>query len=79
MGIGVSLILIAVGAVLAFAVHVTTSGFNIHTVGVILMIVGAVGFIISLLWMTMWADRRNHVVRERLVYDDRDYPPASGV
>jgi len=81
MTLGTSLFLIAVGAVLRFAVNVTTSGFNIHTVGVILMIVGAVGFIISLLWMTMWADRRNRT-RERVVYDDRDrrdYPPARGV
>jgi hypothetical protein len=79
MTLGTSLFLIAVGAVLRFAVNVSTSGFNIHTVGVILMIVGAVGFIISLLWMTMWADRRNRVARERVVYDDRDYPPARGV
>jgi hypothetical protein len=76
MTLGTSLFLIAVGAVLRFAVNVTTNGFNIHTVGVILMIVGAVGFILSLLWMTMWADRRNRVVREHVVYDDRDYPPA---
>jgi hypothetical protein len=27
----------------------------------------------------MWADRRNRVVREQPVYDDRDYPPARGV
>jgi Domain of unknown function (DUF6458) len=79
MTLGTSLFLIAVGAVLRFAVNVSTSGFNIHTVGVILMIVGAVGFIISLLWMTMWADRRNRPVREHVVYDDRDYPPARGV
>jgi Domain of unknown function (DUF6458) len=78
MTLGTSLFLIAVGAVLRFAVNVSTSGFNIHTIGVILMIVGAVGFVISLLWMTMWADRRNRVARERVVYDDRDYPPARG-
>ena len=79
MTLGTSLVLIAVGAILRFAVNVSTSGFNIHTVGVILMIVGAVGFIVSLLWMTMWADRRNRAARERVVYDDRDYPPARGV
>lgn len=79
MTLGTSLLLIAVGAILRFAVNVSTSGFNLHTVGVILMIVGAVGFILSLLWMTMWADRRNHVARERVVYDDRDYPPANRV
>jgi hypothetical protein len=79
MALGTSLLLIAVGAVLDFAVKVSTSGFNLHTVGVILMIVGGVGFILSLLWMTMWADRRNRPARERVVYDDRDYPPARGV
>jgi hypothetical protein len=79
MTLGTSLFLIAVGAVLRFAVNVSTSGFNIHTAGVILMIIGAVGVILSLLWMTMWADRRNNVVRERPVYDERDYPPARGV
>lgn len=82
MTFGTSLFLIAVGAVLRFAVSVSARGFNIHTVGVILMIVGAVGFILSLLWMAMWSDRRNRVAREpreRVVYDDRDYPPASRV
>lgn len=54
MGIGVSLILIAVGAVLAFAVHVTTSGFNVHTVGWILMAVGAIGVLLSLMFWSSW-------------------------
>jgi len=54
MGIGVSLILIAVGAVLAFAVHVSTSGFNVHTVGYILLVVGIVGALISLMFWSTW-------------------------
>ena len=54
MGIGVSLILIAVGAVLAFAVHVTTTGFNVNTVGYILLVVGAVGALISLVFWSSW-------------------------
>jgi hypothetical protein len=55
MGIGVSLFLLAVGAVLAFAVHVTNSGgFDINTIGVILMVVGAVGIIISLVFWSSW-------------------------
>lgn len=66
MGIGVSLILIAVGAVLAFAVHVTTSGFNIHTVGYILLIVGAVGALISLVFWSSWGGFGG-----RTVVDDR--------
>ncbi len=70
MSLGTSLFLIAVGAVLRFAVSVTTHGFNIHTVGVILMIVGGVGLIISLLWMTMWRERQ---VAGRRYVDRRDY------
>jgi hypothetical protein len=64
--------LIAVGAVLRFAVSVTTRGFSIHTVGVILMVVGCVGLLISLLWMTMWRDR----AVARPGYVERDVPPA---
>ena len=55
MGIGVSLILIAVGAVLAFAVDVSTSGVNIHTVGYILLVVGIVGALLSLVFWSSWA------------------------
>jgi hypothetical protein len=79
MTLGTSLLLIAIGAILRFAVNVTTNGFNIHTVGVILMIVGVVGLILSLLYMTMW-DRRERAVRTRAVaYEDRDVPPAHRV
>lgn len=57
MGLGTSLLLIAVGAVLRWAVNVSSSSVNLHTIGVILMIVGGVGFVISVFWMTVWADR----------------------
>jgi uncharacterized membrane protein len=57
MGLGGSLILIAVGAILRWAVSATTSGVNIHTVGLILLIVGGIGFVISVLWMAFYADR----------------------
>jgi hypothetical protein len=83
MGVGTSLLLIAIGAVLRFAVTVTTHGFNIHTIGVILMIVGAIGLIISLFWLAVLRDRRASGPRyvEREVppgYAERDVPPASG-
>ncbi|HET9074086.1 MAG TPA: hypothetical protein VFN48_05865 [Solirubrobacteraceae bacterium] len=55
--------MIAIGAALRFAVTATTSGVNIHTIGVILMIVGGVGLIISLLWMMNWAERDREAVR----------------
>jgi hypothetical protein len=61
MELGTSLFLIAVGAILRFAVTVTTKGFNLHTVGLILMIIGAAGLLISIFWMTVWADRRRRV------------------
>jgi hypothetical protein len=68
VGIGVSLFLIAVGAILEFAVDVRTSGFNLNTMGVILMIVGGVGLLWSLLIWGFWNEKRrgDHVVtRER--------------
>ena len=75
MGLGTSLFLIAVGAILKFAVTTTAHGVNINTIGVILMIVGIVGLIISLFWMTVWADRRRQAAvpvyeRERPVARD---------
>ena len=78
MGIGVSLILIAVGAVLAFAVHVTTSGFNVHTVGWILLVVGIVGALISLMFWSSWGGfggrrtvvEEGPVARRRTVVED---------
>ena len=68
MGIGISIFLIAVGAVLAFAVNVTAEGVNLDTVGVILMVVGSIGLLASLLFWSDWAPARRRggeVVRER--------------
>ena len=66
MGIGTSIFLIALGAILKFAVTATVSGIELATVGTILMIVGIVGLLISLFWL-MQADRRGVVARERVV------------
>ena len=64
MGIGVSLILIAVGAIITFAVHVSTSSaFNLHTIGIILMVVGAIGALMSVIFWSSWGGfggSRNH-------------------
>ena len=51
MGIGTSLFLIAVGAILNFAVTATVAGIDIQTVGVILMIAGGVGLVLGLIFM----------------------------
>ena len=69
MGLGVGLILSAVGAVLAFAVHTTVSGVNIHTVGWILLIVGIVGILLSLVFWSSWAGP-GYYSRRRTAYVD---------
>jgi hypothetical protein len=70
MGIGTSIFLIAVGAILKFAVTTEVSGIELATVGVILMVVGIVGLVISLLFLLQHRDR-DTVVRDRVV----DRPP----
>jgi len=71
VGIGVSIFLIAVGAILAFAVSATFSGIDISTIGYILMIVGVIGLLTSLL---IFGPRRRAgtVVEEERVVRDRD-------
>ena len=54
MGISVSLLLIAAGAILKWAVTATTSGINLDTVGVVLMVVGAAGLVLSLFFWSSW-------------------------
>ena len=70
MGIGTSIFLIALGAILYFAVEVDISGLELSTVGVILMIVGVLGLIISLFLMSQ-ASRRG-VAADRPVARERD-------
>ena len=70
MGLGVSLILIAVGAVLAWAVNVTTSGVDVNTVGVILLIVGAVGVLLSMIFWSTWAGPGYFSSRRRTIVEE---------
>lgn len=73
MGIGTSIFLIAIGAILRFAVTATVSGIKVQTVGTILLVVGIVGLLISLLYMSLWSDRRRDTVAEHPVPPrDRD-------
>ncbi len=69
MPLGTSIFLIAVGAILRYAVTASVSGISIATVGLILMIVGAVGIVLSLFYMVS-ARPRGRVVRERVVERD---------
>jgi uncharacterized membrane protein len=64
MGIGTSIILIAVGAILKFAVTASVKGVDLATVGVILMIVGVVGLLISLWLLSQARTRTTTVVRD---------------
>jgi hypothetical protein len=71
MYIGTSIFLIAVGAILKFAVTGSIEGFEIQTAGTILIIVGIIGLIISLLFAMVWNDRRRRPVAGEPVADDR--------
>ena len=80
MGIGFSIFLFVVGAILTFAVDVNTSGFNINTIGIILMVAGLLGLVVSALFLssfTPWSRRRtvagaDRVIEERRI--ERDLP-----
>ncbi|HXP36821.1 MAG TPA: DUF6458 family protein [Solirubrobacteraceae bacterium] len=76
MPLGSSIFLIAVGAILRYAVTASVSGISITTIGLILMIAGAVGVLLSLLYMLSAGPRRG-VVRERMVArEPYDEPPV---
>jgi sulfite exporter TauE/SafE len=70
MGIGTSIFLIAVGAILKWAVTADVSGVSLATVGTILMVVGVIGLLISLFMLAAWSDR-DRVPRDRYVERDR--------
>lgn len=72
MGIGVSVFLIAVGAILAFAVEVEVAGLELEVVGWILMGAGLIGLLLSLF---LWGPRRRSSMEQTRTYDDR---PARG-
>ena len=62
MGMGISIFLMAVGAILYFAVTATVSGISVSTVGLVLMIVGGIGLLASLVAFS--SSRGDTVVRE---------------
>jgi len=64
MGIGAGIFLMALGAILTFAVDVTISGLDIAVIGVVLMVAGAVGIVLDIF---LFAPRR----RQRVLYQDR--------
>jgi len=68
MSIGASIFLLVIGAILTFAVNVTAEGFNINTVGIILMVAGAIGLIVTLLVFGPRSRRDTVVETRRDVY-----------
>jgi hypothetical protein len=73
MTIGTSLLLIAIGAILKYAVTADVSGFDIQTAGVILMLIGILGLILSLLYTFVWSEnaRRRRAGPDAYGYDER--------
>jgi hypothetical protein len=74
MGLGTSIFLIALGAILRFAVTATVGGVSIQTIGVILMVVGVIGLVLSFIFWSSWGwgSRRTVVDRdETVIRDDR--------
>jgi hypothetical protein len=69
MGIGVSVFLLALGAILAFAVNASISGLDIHVIGYILMVAGAIGLATTLL---IFGRRDRAVSEDRVVTRERD-------
>jgi hypothetical protein len=78
MGIGAGLALIALGAILRFGISTaSTHGIAVHTIGNILMAVGALGLVVSLIMWGPWARNRRTVYRREAppeVPPDRRYP-----
>jgi len=77
MGLGVGIFLIAVGAILTFAINADTSGtVNIDAVGWILMGVGFVSILLSMIFWSTWAGPGYWSSRRRTTYVDDGPPPA---
>lgn len=70
MGIGASIFLLALGAILAFAVDASVSGLDINVIGIILMVCGALGLVLTML--VFGRRDRVGVVEDRVVTRDRD-------
>ena len=71
MGIGASIFMLAIGAILAFAVEANISGLDIQVIGIILMVCGALGLVLTMLVFGR-QDRTVGVTEERVVHRDRD-------
>ena len=79
MVIGVSIFLIAIGAVLTWGVERTVSGMEVNTIGVILMVIGGVGLLVSVLLSSSMPGRGGAAVdQDRVVVDPDERPTVGG-
>jgi hypothetical protein len=77
MGLGASLFLIAIGAILVWGVTGEVAGADVDAIGVILMIVGGIGIVLSMLFWSSWGGPGYFGGRRRETYvEDRPPPPA---
>lgn len=77
MTTGSSIFLIAVGAILRYAVTASVSGISLQTIGLILIIAGILGLVLSVFYMLAWNPRRGQVVRDRVIErDPYEEPPV---
>jgi Domain of unknown function (DUF6458) len=74
MGLGVSLFLIAAGAILTWAVNATVSGLELQTIGIILLVVGVIGLVLSMIFWSSWGGFGGGA-RRRTTYVE-DVPPG---
>ena len=78
MPTGVSIFLIAVGAILTFALERDAEGINLDTVGIILMIVGVIGLVLSTLFWSSWGPYGPNARRRRVVDIEEPMGPGPG-
>jgi hypothetical protein len=78
MGLGASIIIFAIGAILTFGITATANGIDLDAIGVILMVVGIVGGLVSAAFLSSWSPwpYRRTVIRD---HDVVDTPPHTHV
>jgi len=74
LGIAVSLLLIAAGAILVWGVNATVAGLDVNAIGVILMVIGIIGLVLSMIFWSSWGGWSGG--RRRATYVEEGPPPA---
>jgi hypothetical protein len=74
LGLGASLFLIAAGAILVWGVNATVAGLDVDAIGVILMVIGAIGLVLSMIFWSSWGGYGG--ARRRATYVEEGPPPA---